>query len=210
MNPTQPIRILVADDHPVVREGLVLILDNEPDLTVVAQARNGLEAVELFRQQQPDVALLDLRMPGGISGVEAIARIHAEFPDACMILLTIYDGDEDIFQGLRAGAKAYLLKSTPCKELLSAIRQVCAGKKYIPPPVGVKLAERMSHPHLSEREREVLCLMAAGKTNKDIATELSIAEGTVKSHVNKILEKLQVSDRTSAVLVALRRGIAAL
>jgi len=200
------IRILLADDHPVVREGLALILDNEDDMTVTSQASNGYEAVELFRQQHPDVALLDLRMPG-LSGVEVITAIRTEFPDAHIILLTTYDGDEDIYQGLRAGAKAYLLKDTPCDEILETIRAVHTGQQRIPSPVGVKLFERMGTPELSEREREVLQLMSAGRTNQEIGATLCITESTVKFHVNNILSKLQVQDRTQAVVTALRRGI---
>lgn len=209
METTEPIRILLADDHPVVREGLALLLHTEPDMKVIGQANDGTEAIALFRQLQPDVALLDLRMPQ-MNGIEAIATIRAEFPEARLILLTTYDNDEDIYQGLRAGAKAYLLKDTPCEELLETIRAVHAGQKYIPSQVGAKLAERMSNPELSEREREVVRLMATGKSNQEIAASLKVAEGTVKFHVNNILSKLQVSDRTQAVIVALKRGIAKL
>lgn len=206
MEAGNPIRILLADDHPVVREGLALILDNEDDMTVASQASNGHEAVELFRQQQPDVALLDLRMPK-LNGVETITAIRAEFPDAHIILLTTYDGDEDIYQGLRAGAKAYLLKDTPCEEILESIRAVHTGQQRIPSPVGVKLVERMGIPELSEREREVLQLMSAGSSNQEIGTVLCITESTVKFHINNILSKLRVQDRTQAVVTALRRGI---
>lgn len=207
MNPSQPIRILLADDHPVVRQGLALILENEVDMTVVGQANNGIEAVTLFSQLQPDVALLDLRMPQ-MSGVEALATIRAQFPSACIILLTTYDGDEDIYQGLKAGAKAYLLKDTGCDEILATIRKVWGGQKHISTEVGAKLAERMTLPELSVREREVLQLMATGNSNQEIGAALGIAESTVKFHVNNILSKLGVSDRTGAVIVALKRGIA--
>lgn len=205
MNQQQLIRILLADDHLVMREGLATILDNEPDMAVVGQASTGQQAVELFKQHQPDVALLDLRMPD-MSGAEAIVKISFEFPQARIVMLTIYDGDEDIYQGLRAGAKSYLLKNTPCDDILVTIRQVYAGDRYIPSQVGVKLAERMNGSQLSEREREVLGLMTAGKSNQEIGVALGITEGTVKSHVNKILGKLNVKDRTQAVLEALRRG----
>lgn len=207
MSTNNSIRILLADDHPVVRDGLALILENEDDMTVVSQASNGHEAVELFRLSQPDIALLDLRMPH-LGGVEAITAIRAEFPDARLILLTTYDGDEDIYQGLRAGAKAYLLKDTPCDEILDTIRTVHAGHQRIPSAVGVKLFERMGISELSDREREVLQLMATGKSNQEIGSALNITESTVKFHVNKILSKLQVNDRTQAVIAALQRGIA--
>ena len=207
MNPSQPIRILLADDHPVVRQGLALILENEVDMTVVGQANNGIEAVTLFSQLRPDVALLDLRMPLR-SGVEAIATIRAQCPSACIILLTTYDGDEDIYQGLKAGAKAYLLKDTGCDEILATIRKVWGGQKHISTEVGAKLAERMTLPELSVREREVLQLIATGNSNQEIGAALGIAESTVKFHVNNILSKLGVSDRTGAVIVALKRGIA--
>lgn len=210
MTSTSPIRVLLADDHPVLVDGLALILDTEPDMTVVGRASNGTEAVTLFAQQQPDVALLDLRMPGELSGADAIAQIRTQFPEACLIMFTIYDGDEDIYQGLRAGAKAYLLKSTPCDEIIATIRRVCAGKKHIPPQVAIKIAERMNQPPLTKREREVLCLMTEGKNNQEISTALNVTEGTIKYHVNKIFDKLAVRNRTEAVLVALKRGIACL
>lgn len=200
-------RILIADDHPVVREGVAALLEREPDLTVIAQASNGKEAVELFRIHQPDIGLIDLRMPQ-MGGVEAIIAILAEEPDACLVVLTTYDSDEDIYRGLRAGAKGYLLKDAPREQLLECIRSVHQGQSYIPSEVGAKLVERMNSPQLSERERDVLCLMALGKSNQEIGTDLGITLGTVKSHVNKLLHKLQVTDRTQAVLMALKRGIA--
>ena len=202
----KPIRILLADDHPPLRKGLALILDNEDDMAVVAEAGNGHEAVALYRQHQPDVALLDLRMPE-LNGVEAIATIRAEFADARLIILTTYDGDEDIYQGLRAGAMAYLLKDTDCDEIIETIRVVHAGQQRIPSVVGVKLFGRMSTSELSDRERQVLQLLAVGKSNQEISTDLSITESTVKFHVNHILSKLNVSDRTQAVIKALRRGL---
>lgn len=200
------IRVLISDDHPFMREGLAAVIDYKPDMTVVGQACNGREAVELFRQHQPDVTLMDLRMPE-LSGVEAIAIICAEFADARIVVLTTYDGDEDIYRGLRAGAKGYVLKDAEPDELLTAIRAVHNGQKYIPPAVGAKLAERINNPELSERELEVLRLMARGKSNLEISTALSIAEGTVKFHVKNILSKLGVGDRTQAMIVALKRGI---
>lgn len=206
MTSSQPIRILLADDHPPLRKGLALILDSEDDLTIVAEASNGREAVDLFRQYQPDVALIDLQMPQ-LSGVEAIALIRAEFPLARLIVLTTYDGDEDIYQGLRAGAMAYLLKDTGCDEIIETIRVVHSGQQRIPSAVGVKLLERMNASDLSDRERQVLQLLAVGKSNQEIGADLGITEGTVKFHVNHILSKLNVSDRTQAVVKALRRGL---
>ena len=204
-----PLRILLADDHPILPEGLALILDNQTDMTVVGEASNGREAVEVFRQLQPDVTLMDLRMPE-MGGVEAIATIRTEFSTACIILLTTYDGDEDIYRGLRAGAKSYLLKDASTQEILSAIRQVCTGKNHISPAVGARLAERAQMPELTDREREVLQQMAKGQSNQEIGLTLRIAESTVKTHVNSILSKLGVGDRTQAAIVALKRGIAKL
>jgi DNA-binding NarL/FixJ family response regulator len=201
------IRIMLGLDHPLLQQGLALLLDSQADMTVVAQANNGKEAVALFQKHQPDVTLLELRMPCN-NGQEAIAAIRAEVPDARIILLTTYDGSEDIYQGLRTGAMAYLLKDTPCDQLLESIRRVYAGYKYIPASVGALLQERLLEPQLSDREREVLRLMAAGKINQEIGAALGIKESTVKFHVNNILSKLQVNDRTSAVVMALRRGIA--
>ena len=200
------IRVLISDDHPFMREGLTAVLDYESDMTVVGQACNGHEAVALFHQHQPDVTLMDLRMPE-LNGVEAISAICAEVANARIIVLTTYDGDEDIYRGLRAGARGYVLKDAEPDELLTAIRTVHKGQQYIPPAVGAKLAERMGNPELSDRELEVLRLMAAGKSNLEISTALSIAEGTVKFHVKNILSKLGVSDRTQAMIVALKRGI---
>lgn len=201
------IRVLIADDHPIVRTGLAMMIKYESGMEMVAQASNGAQAVQLFRLLLPDVTLMDLRMPE-MNGVDAIISIRQEFPDARVIVLTTYDGDEDIYRGLQAGARGYLLKDAPIDELLSAIRKVYAGQKYIPPEVGEKLAERLSGPQLSDREQEVLCLVASGKTNQEIATALGITEGTVKFHVNNLLSKLKVSDRTKAAILALKRGIA--
>lgn len=200
------IRLLVADDHPIVRQGLVAILNAQPDMTVIAEANNGREVIEQFRQHQPDVAILDLQMPE-VSGVEAITTIRAEFPYAAIIMFSIYETDEDIYQGLRAGAKAYLLKDTPCPEILEVIRAVSEGQRYVPADIGTKLAARMERPTLSDREFEVLSLMAKGKNNKAIASELKITENTVKFHVTNVMIKLGASDRTHAVVNALRQGI---
>jgi two-component system, NarL family, response regulator len=202
-----PIRVLIADDHPIVRNGLVRMVELTDGMEVIAEAETGTEAVEQYRQHQPDVTLMDLRLPD-MSGVDAIAVIRQEFPNARIIILTTYDTDEDIFRGLQAGAKGYLLKDIKMRQLLEAIRIVTAGQNYIPPEVGAKLAERINRPQLSEREREVLQVMSQGKTNQEIANELCISESTVKFHVNHILSKLGVSDRTQAVLMAIKRGFA--
>lgn len=206
-NLSPPIRVLLADDHCIVRQGLATLLEQEEDLTVVAQAGNGNEAVHLFRKHQPDIALMDLRMPE-MDGVSAIKILVQEFKNPQIVVLTTYDGDEEIYRGLQLGAKGYLLKDTEPKELLTAIRTVAKGKTYIPLMVGAKLAERMSNPQLSDRELDVIRLIVTGKTNQEISSTLHISESTVKFHVNNIFNKLNVSDRTQAALVALKRGIA--
>lgn len=205
--PQTPIRVLIADDHPIIRNGLVMMVNYKPELEIAAEATNGREAVELFHKHQPDVTLMDLRMPE-MGGVDAISTIRQSFPDARIIILTTYDGDENIYRGLQAGAKGYILKDAPLDEIIRAIHTVHGGKKYIPPDVGAKLAERLSQPQLTDREQEVLCLIAEGKSNQEIAVELQILEGTVKFHVNNIFSKLGVNDRTQATLVAIKRGIA--
>jgi DNA-binding NarL/FixJ family response regulator len=207
MSPSSKIiRILVADDHPIVRQGLVAILNDQPDMSVVAEVDDGQQAIEQFRSCQPDVAIVDLQMPE-VGGVEAIKTIRAEFPDAAIIMFSIYETDEDIYQGLRAGAKAYLLKDTPCQEILEVIRAVSDGQRYVSLEIGTKLAARMDRPNLSDREQEVLALMAKGKSNKAIAAELTITDNTVKFHVTNVMIKLGVSDRTHAVVNALQQGI---
>jgi two-component system, NarL family, response regulator len=209
MSQSTTIRVLIADDHSIVRQGLATIINRDPEMNAIAQAENGQQAIELFRQHQPDVTLMDLRMPQ-VGGVEAISAICAEFKSARIIVLTTYDGDEDIYRGLHSGARGYLLKDAKPKELLNAIRLVADGQQYIPPEVGAKLVQRLSNPELSDRELEVLGLMAQGMSNLDIATALFIGESTVKSHVNRIFSKLGVSDRTQAVIVAVKRGIISL
>jgi len=201
-----PIRILITDDHPVVREGFAAMIETEPDMAVVGQARSGEEALELFRRVRPDVTLMDLRMPG-MGGVEAIRALRREFPNSRLIVLTTYDGDEDIYRAIEAGAQAYLLKDMLCDEILAAIRAVHAGQRRIPAAVGTRLAERMAGMHLSAREQQVLEFVAAGKSNKEIAIQLQITEATVKGHMTNILGKLGVTDRTQAVITAIRRGL---
>ena len=201
-----PIRILVADDHNVVRQGFVALIKTVSDMTVVAEAADGLQAVELFRTHKPDVTVMDLRLPG-MSGVDAITHIRREFPTARILVLTTFDGDENIFRALQAGARGYLLKDMFGDELMEAIRSVHAGKTRIPAPIAQRLAERMGGPSLTNRELEVLKLIVSGNSNKDIGTELSISEATVKTHINSILSKLGVSDRTQAATTAIQRGI---
>jgi two-component system NarL family response regulator len=203
------IRVLIVDDHSIVRQGLAAMIENEPDMTVVGQAGNGQEAIAQYQQLQPDVTLIDLRMPQ-VSGVDAIVAICTEFAHARMIVLTTYDGDEDIYRALRAGAKGYLLKDAEPDALLNAIHIVHSGQQYIPSEVAAKLVQRMNIPELSDREQEVVCQMARGLSNQDIAAALNITESTVKFHINRILSKLGVSDRTQAVITALKRGLAKL
>jgi two-component system, NarL family, response regulator len=205
MNST-PIYVLIADDHPIVRNGIVRMIELTDGMEVIAEAETGTQAVALFHQHQPDVTLMDLRMPE-MNGVEAIVTIREEFPNAQIAILTTYDTDEDIFRGLQAGAKGYLLKDSKMVELINAIRTLHSGHRYIPPDVGAKLAARMAQPQLSNREMEVLRLMAAGKANQEICGELCISESTVKFHINNIFSKLDVSDRTQAIVLAIKRGM---
>ncbi|QLE53177.1 response regulator transcription factor (plasmid) [Nostoc sp. C057] len=209
MNQPSSIRVLVVDDHPVVRQGLIGMLEEAPDIVIVGQGRNGHEAIAVFQQQQPDVTLMDLRMPD-MGGVQAITVICNEFPNARIIVLTTYDTDEEIYRGLRAGAKGYLLKDSEPEELLTAIRTVTRGQQYIPLNVAAKLVQRMTAPELSDRELEVLQLVGQGMSNQEISTALNISESTVKTHINRILSKLDVKDRTQAAIIALKRGIASL
>jgi two-component system, NarL family, response regulator len=205
MNPSL-IHVLIVDDHVMVAQGLTTLLESQPDIKVIGRASNGREAIDLFRQSQPDIVLMDLRMPE-MGGVEATIAIRAEFKQARIIVLTTYDGDEDIYRGLQAGAKGYILKDAEAQELLSAIRVVHGGQQYIPPAVGAKLAERMGIPQLSNRELEVLNWMARGKNNQEISTALSISESTVKFHTKNIMSKLGASDRAQAIVAALKRGV---
>ena len=206
MAKTEPIRVLIADDHPVIREGLAALVNRRRDMTVVAEVSNGREAVAQFLLHRPDVGLMDLRMPE-MGGAEAIAAIREQAPSARLIVLTTYDDDEHIQSSFRAGARAYLLKDTPREQLLECIRAVHEGRTLIPPNIAAKLADHMSASELTPRETEVLRLVADGKPNKGIATALFISEGTVKTHINSLLRKLDAADRTQAVTVALRRGI---
>ena len=204
MNP--PIRILIADDHHVVREGFAALLNTVPDLKVVAQAADGREAVNAFEKHNPDVTLMDLRMPN-VSGVEAVTEIRKKHPGARVIVLTTFDGDEDIYRALQAGAKGYLLKGMFGDELVDAIRAVHAGKSRIPSVIAERLAERVRGSELTARELDVLKAIVAGRSNKEIAAGLAISEATVKTHINNVLSKLGVSDRTQAATTALQRGI---
>jgi DNA-binding NarL/FixJ family response regulator len=206
MKPVQKIRLMFVDDHFLLRIGLATSLSVERDIVVVAEANDGEEAVKLFRQHQPDVTVMDWRLPG-LSGVETAAAIRREFPDARIVMLSIYDGEEDIYRAMQAGAMGYLLKSAKRETLLEAIRAVNMGKRFMQPEVASKLAERVAHIELSEREEGVLRLIVKGLSNKEIASALSLAEITVKIHVSSVLNKLQVQDRTQAVTVAIRRGL---
>jgi len=200
------IRVLSVDDHPLLREGLAAIIDNQPDMVLVAQASNALEALQQFRKHQPDVTLMDLRLPDK-SGIDALKAIRLEFHEARVIMLTTFEGDVEIQRALEAGARGYLLKSMPPKELVEVIRQVHAGKKRIPSQLAAQLAEHMSDEDLTAREIEVLAQIAGGNRNRDIAEKLFITEETVKVHIKHVMEKLGASDRTQAVAIGLRRGI---
>ncbi|HEV2465040.1 MAG TPA: response regulator transcription factor [Acidobacteriaceae bacterium] len=203
---SEPIRILVVDDHAIVRKGLVALLNTIEGLRVIAEASDGEQAIVAHRTHKPDVTLMDLRLPR-LGGADAIAAIRKEQPSARVIVLTTFDGDEDIFRALQAGAKGYLLKGMDAAELTEAIRAVYAGRSRIPASIAEKLAERMGGPELTTRELEVLKRIVAGRSNKEIGSDLHISEATVKTHINSILSKLGVSDRTQAATSALQRGI---
>jgi two-component system, NarL family, response regulator len=206
MNHDPKLRLLLADDHIVLREGLSLLLSAEPDMTVVADVATGEEAFERFLQLDPDVLILDLQMPG-TGGVSTVERILKRRPGARILILSAYETEEDIYRTLHAGASGYLLKNTPPEELIGAIRAIASGKRYLSRTVGAKLAGRVGAPALTERELSVLNRIAAGQANKEIAEALRITEGTVKSHVNKIMQKLGALSRTDAAMVGLRKGL---
>ncbi len=200
------IRVMVVEDHHMVRQGLLALLASSPHIEVAGAAADGQEAVRMFAEAQPDVTLMDLQMPR-MGGVEAIEQIRAKFPHARFIVLTTFDGDQDIYRAMQAGAKAYLLKGMEIEELLEAIRAVHAGKARVPPSIAEKLAQRIGTQALTSREQSVLERIVAGRANKEIATDLHISEATVKSHINSLLGKLGVADRTHAAVVALQRGL---
>ena len=208
MNSFAPIRVLLVDDHPVVRSGLAAMLQIAPEenVLVVGEAGNGRHAVDLWEQLRPDITLMDLRMPE-MDGVETIRTIRLAHPDARIIVLTTFDGDEDITLALRVGASGYLLKDSPREQLLQAVRSVASGGRFVPPEVASRLATRDNFEALSPRETELLQVIAEGKSNREIANELFITEGTVKFHINRILTKLSASNRSEAVAIALRRGL---
>jgi DNA-binding NarL/FixJ family response regulator len=201
-----PIRILIVDDHPIMRVGITALIGSSKEMETVAQAASGEEALTLHALHHPDITLMDLRLPG-ISGVETIRRIRSQSPKARFIVLTTYDGDEDIFQAMEAGAAGYLVKGMPQEMLVNAVKRVHAGGRFLPPPMSKALASRMPDSSLSHRELEVLGLVAKGKSNREIAVSLGITEATVKCHVSVILMRLNASDRTQAVVIALQRGL---
>ena len=206
MNESAHIRILCVDDHPLVHEGIATVIRNQPDMTLIAEAFNGRDAVQKFREHKPDVVLLDLRLPD-MSGIDTMITIRNEFPEARAIILTTFEGDVEIQRALEAGARAYVLKSMPPKELVEVIRKVHAGKKPIPPQIAAQLAEHYGDESLTAREIDVLRQIAGGNRNRDIAEKLFISEETVKVHIKHVMEKLGASDRTQAVAIGVRRGI---
>ncbi len=206
MSDQASIRIFCVDDHPLLREGIAAIINNQPDMKMVAEASTGSEAIQKFQESQPDVTLMDLRLPD-ISGIDALIAIRTAFPEARIIMLTTFEGDVEIQRALEAGARGYMLKSMPPKELVEGIRQVHAGKKRVPSEIAANLAEHMGDESLTPREIEVLQRIADGNRNRDIADHLFISEETVKVHIKHIMEKLGANDRTQAVAIAVRRGI---
>jgi len=206
MSDESRIRVFCVDDHPLLREGIALLINNQPDMVVVGQASNGKEAIEGFVKLRPDIVLMDIRLPD-TSGIDAMAAICKDYPEARVIMLTTSEGDVEIQRALQAGARSYMLKSMPPKELVDTIRQVQTGKKRIPPTIAAHLAEHYSDEEITAREVEVLEHIAGGNRNRDIAEKLFISEETVKVHIKHIMEKLGASDRTQAVAIAVRRGI---
>jgi len=206
MNDTAKIRVMSVDDHPLMHEGIAALINNQPDMILTAEATNGRDALGVFRENQPDVTLMDLRLPDG-SGIDAMISILNEFPAARIIILTMFEGDAEIRRALKAGARGYMLKSMPPKDLIEVIRRVHAGKKHIHPQIAASLAEHLGDEILTTREIEVLRCVAEGNRNRDIAGRLFISEETVKVHIKHIMEKLDASDRTQAVSIAVRRGI---
>jgi DNA-binding NarL/FixJ family response regulator len=203
---SQPLTIMVADDHPMVREGLIAIINRQPDMRVVAEAANGREAVEKFIALRPDVALVDLRMPM-MGGIDAVRSIYERVPSARVVVVTTYQSEEDIYRALQAGARGYVLKDAPLEDIVECIHAVGSGKTWIPPVVGAKLAMRVTDRTLTAREMEVIRALAKGKSNKEIGVALNISEGTVKVHVTHMLEKLKVTGRTEAIAAAVKRGL---
>ena len=206
MNSPLQIRVFSVDDHPLLREGIAALVNNQPDMVLIAQASTGSEAIQLFKEYLPDVTLLDLRLPD-MSGIDTLIAIRTAFPNARVIMLTTFEGDVEIYRALQAGACGYLLKNMPPSELLDVIRLVHAGKKRIPPEIASQLAEHMADEALTEREVEVLQQVAGGNRNRDIGDKLFISEETVKVHIKHIMEKLGAADRTQAVAIGIRRGI---
>jgi DNA-binding NarL/FixJ family response regulator len=200
------IRVLSVDDHPLMREGIARIINDQPDIAVIAQAASGAEAIRQFRQHRPDVTLLDLRLPD-MSGIDVLIAIRAEFYDAKVLVLTTATGDVEIQRALKAGARGYILKSMSPPEMTEAVRQVYHGKRHVPPEVAAQIAEHMGEPELTSREQEVLRHLAGGNRNRDIGDLLFVSEETIKAHVKNIMEKLGASDRTEAIAIAVRRGI---
>jgi DNA-binding NarL/FixJ family response regulator len=206
MNSPNAIRVFSVDDHPLLREGIATLIKNQPDMDLVAEAATGRDAIQQFEKDQPDVTLMDLRLPD-MSGIDAMIAIRTKYPEARIIMLTTFEGDVEIQRALEAGARGYMLKSMPPKDLLDVIRQVHSGKKRIPPEIAAQLAEHLSDESLTGREIEVLKQVANGNRNRDIADQLFISEETVKVHIKHIMEKLGANDRTQAVAIGIRRGI---